>query len=167
MTREENLYSIENLIENKIEVHASSCPFCENELFGEMDSFDISQTASALLSLFEEGIHMNRDEFALDTKDLLKNNHDLSEWENSFGVDQTAPDLFLSIFEDGVHANRDEMIAKIKNLMKWTIEFFAYCDSCEEEYESWADNQVVRVDDHSIHKTSEALFDLFLELKHR
>ena len=170
MTDQEKLSRIEKLITENIEVHTACC--CGEELFGEVDDHDSIQTAHALLVLFEDGVFTGKNEMVVKTKELLEKHREvsaplarlgadpLSDWENSYGLDQTALQFYFVLFEDGLTVSKREMAVKVKRLLHGTIMFYAVCDSCEEEYQSWSAKKTVWVEDSSVFKAAEEITDL-------
>lgn len=96
MDKKEKLYKIEKLITDNIEVRASYCLYCGDELSpGQIDSYDAERAALALLALFEDGILMEKDGMVVKIKEAL-----------------------LALFKDDVFVNSAEMVVKIEEWLK-------------------------------------------------
>ena len=131
MDKKEKLYKTEKLIRDNIEVHASCCLYCGDELSpGQIDSYDAERAALALLALFKDGILMDRDEMVVKIKDVL-----------------------LALFEDDVFVNKAEMVAKVEEWLKenddWGDEDYEYI-----EHDLWDT-------EHDLNRVGIALLVLF------
>lgn len=109
MDKKEKLYKIEKLITDNIEVHASCCPYCGDELSpGEIDSCDAERAALALSALFDNGVLINKDGMVVKIKEAL-----------------------LALFDDGF-VNSAEMVVKIEEWFKknedWGDEDYDYIE---------------------------------------
>ena len=94
--KSKSLLKTEKLIEDNIEVRASYCLDCGDELSpGQIDSYDAERAALALLALFEDGILMDKDGLIVKIKEAL-----------------------LALFEDDVFVNSAEMVVKIEKWLK-------------------------------------------------
>ena len=110
MDKKEKLYKIEKLITDNIEVHASCCLDCGDELSpGQIDSYDAERAALALLALFEDGILMEKDGMVVKIKEAL-----------------------LALFKDDVFVNSAEMVLKVEKWLKknedWGDEDYDYIE---------------------------------------
>ena len=108
--KSKSLLKTERLIEDNIEVHASCCLYCGDELSpGQIDSYDAERAALALLALFEDGILMDEDGMVIKSKDAL-----------------------LALFEDDIFVNSAEMVLKVEKWLKknedWGDEDYDYIE---------------------------------------
>lgn len=131
MNKKEKLYEIEKLITDNIEVHASCCLDCGDELSpGQIDSYDAERAALALLALFEDGILMDKDGMVVKIKEAL-----------------------LALFKDDVFVNSAEMVVKIEKWLKknddWGDEDYEYI-----EHDFWDT-------EHDLNRVGIALLALF------
>jgi len=107
--KSKSLLKTERLIEDNIEVHASCCLYCGDELSpGQIDSYDAERAALALLALFEDGILMD-DGMVVKVKEAL-----------------------LALFKDDVFVNSAGMVVKIEEWLKenddWGDEDYEYIE---------------------------------------
>ena len=131
MDKKEKLYKTEKLIEDNIEVRASYCLDCGDELSpGQIDSYDAERAALALLALFEDGILMDKDGLIVKIKEAL-----------------------LALFEDDVLMDSAEMVVKIEKWLKknedWEDEDYDYI-----EHDFWDTK-------HDLNRVGIALLALF------
>ena len=131
MDKKEKRYKIEKLITDNIEVRASYCLYCGDELSpGQIDSYDAERTALALLALFEDGILMDKDGMVVKIKDAL-----------------------LALFEDDVFVNSAEMAVKTEEWLQknddWGDEDYEYI-----EHDLWDT-------EHDLNRVGIALLVLF------
>ncbi len=131
MDKKEKLYKIEKLITDNIEVHASCCLDCGDELSpGQIDSYDAERATLALLALFEDGVLMDKDGMVVKIKEAL-----------------------LALFKDDVFVNSAEMVVKIEEWLQknddWGDEDYEYI-----EHDLWDT-------EHDLNRVGIALLVLF------